>query len=200
MFWRWKSRGGRPRLPKDLRTLIAEMVRENPTWGEMRVASELGLKLGIRISPRTVRAYWPQDLKPSGCKSTQRWMTFVRNHAKAIVACDFAVAVTLRFQLLYVFVVMEVGSRKLLHISATAQPTSAWTAQQLREAIPSDHHYRWLIHDRAGMFSSDFERGVAAFGVAPLRTPERSPKANAYCERLIGSLRRECFSQRLFGG
>jgi hypothetical protein len=117
MLWRWKSRAGRPRLPKGLRTLIAEMVRENPTWGEMRVALELGLKLGIRVSPRTVRAYWPQDLQPSGCKSTQRWMTFVSNHAKAIVACDFAVAVTLRFQVLYVFVVMEIGSRKLLHIN-----------------------------------------------------------------------------------
>ena len=192
MFWRWKSREGRPRIPKDLRALITVMVRENPTWGEMRVALELGLKLGIRVSPRTVRAYWPQDLKPRCRPSTQRWTTFIRNHARAIVACDFVVAVTLRFQLLYVFVVMEVGSRKLLHINATAHPTSAWTVQQLREAIPSDHGYRWLIHDRSGIFSLEFERGVEAFGIAPLRTPVRAPKANAYCERIIGSLRREC--------
>jgi hypothetical protein len=86
-------------------------------------------------------------------------MTFVHNHAKAIVACDFAVVVTLRFQVLYVFVVMEIGSRKLLHINATAHPTSAWTVQQLR-AIPSDHGYRWLIHDRSGIFSPEFERGL----------------------------------------
>lgn len=100
MFWRWKSREGRPRLPKDLRALIAQMVRENPTWGEKRVALGLGLKLGIRVSPRTVRAYRPQDLKPRCCPSTHRWTTFVRNHARARVACDFVVAVTLRSQLL----------------------------------------------------------------------------------------------------
>ena len=76
------------------------MVRENPTWREARVASELALKLSIRVSPRTVRAYWPEDLSPNRGPSSQRWMTFVRNHAKAIVACDFVVAVTLHFRIL----------------------------------------------------------------------------------------------------
>ena len=98
-------------MPKDLRLLIVEMVRENPTSGEARIAAELTLKLGIRVSPRTVRAYWPRELRPNRTRS-QRWMIFVRNHAKAIVACDFAVAVTLHFQILYVFLVMEVGSMK----------------------------------------------------------------------------------------
>jgi len=126
-------------------------VQENPTWSEARIAAELALKLGVRVSPRAMRAYWPQDLKPRCCPSTPRWTTFVRNHARAIVAYDFVFAVTLRFQLLYVFVVMEVGSRKLLHVNATAHPTSAWTVQQLREAIPSDHGHRWLIHDRSGI-------------------------------------------------
>jgi putative transposase len=158
LFWRWKSRGGRPRLPRNLRTLIAEMVRENPTWGESRIASELSLKLGVRVSPRTVRAYSPENLIPSRGPSSQRWMTFVRNHARAIVACDFVVAVTLRFRILYVFVVMEVGSRRILHVNVTAHPTSSWTWQQLREAIPSDHEYRWLIHDRSGIFSEELER------------------------------------------
>ena len=126
-FWRWKSRGGRPRLPRGLRALITEMVQENPTWGEARVSSELALKLGIFVSPRTVRAYRPGDRTPIRGPSSQRWMTFVRNHAQAIVACDFVVAVTLRFRILYVFVVMEVGSRKLLHVNATLHPTSSWT-------------------------------------------------------------------------
>jgi hypothetical protein len=123
LFWSWKSRSGRPRLPKNIRGLIAEMVRENPTWGEVRIASELALKLGIRVSPRTARAYWPQDLTPVRRPSSQRWMTFVRNHARVIVACDFAVAVTLRFRILYVLIVMEVGSRKILHVNVTPHPT-----------------------------------------------------------------------------
>src|SRR5713101_496741 len=93
LFWRWKSRRGRPRLPKGLRALIAEMARENPTWGQARVAAELALKLGLSVSPRTVRTYWPVDLKPNR-KTSQRWKTFVRNHAHAIVACDCVVTVT----------------------------------------------------------------------------------------------------------
>ncbi len=192
LFWRWKSHGGRPRLPRNLRAFIAEMVRENPTWGEARVASELALKLGIRVSPRTVRTYWPQDLSPRQGPSSQCRMTIVRNHARAIVASDFVIAVALRFRILYVFVVMEIKSRKILHVNVTPHPTSSWTLQQLREAIPSDHDYRWLIHDRSGIFSGELDRAVNTFGIAVLKTPVRAPKANAYCERLIGSLRREC--------
>jgi transposase InsO family protein len=191
LFWRWKSRGGRPRLPRELRALIVEIVRENPTWGQARVAAELALKLGISLSPRTVRAYWPDDLKPSR-KTSQRWKTFVRNHAHAIVACDFVITVTASFRILYVFVVMEIGSRKLLHVNVTPHPTSSWTLQQLREAIPSDHPYRWLIHDRSGIFAAELDWALETMGIRALKTPVGAPKANAYCERLIGSLRREC--------
>src|SRR5215469_385226 len=159
---------------------------------ERRVASELALKLGINISPRTIRAYWPEELGPSHRRDSQRWMTFVRNHAKAMVACDFAVTVTLRSQILYLFVVMDLRTRRLLHVNTTPHPSSAWTQQQLREAILSDHGYRWLIRDRSGIFSVDLDRSVEAFGVAVLKTPVRAPKANAFCERLIGGLRREC--------
>ncbi len=161
-----------------MRDLIAEMVQENPTWGEARVASELALKLGISVSPRTVRAYWPQGQEPTRAPSSQRWMTFVRNHAQTIVACDFVVAVTLRFRILYVFLVMEVGSRKLLCVNATSRPTSSWTLQQLREAIPSDDRYRWLIHDRSRIFSEDLDRSINDLGIEILKTPARAPKAN----------------------
>jgi transposase InsO family protein len=191
LFWRWKSRGGRPRISRDLRALIAQMVRENPTWGQARVAAELAIKLGIFVSSRTVRAYWPDELRP-GRSSCQRWMTFVRNHARAIVACEFVIAVTLRFRMLYVFLVMEVGSRKLVHVNVTAHPTSSWTLQQLREAISSEHAYRWLIHDRSGIFSEDPDRAIENLEVEVLKTPVQAPQANTYCERLIGSLRREC--------
>jgi hypothetical protein len=109
LYGRRKSRGGRPALPKDLRQLMARMVKENITWGEERVADELSLKLGILVSARMDRKYWPKQADGGEGKRTasQHWMTFVRNHAQEIVACDFLVAVTARFQVLFVFLVME---------------------------------------------------------------------------------------------
>ena len=116
LFWRWKSRGGRPRLPRNIQQLIAEMATHNPTWGQERVAGELSLKLGILVSPRTVKKYWPVGVS-SGPRSvsSRRWKTFIRNHASALVACDFAMVVTATFRRLYVLVVMEIGTRKILH-------------------------------------------------------------------------------------
>ena len=194
LFWKWKSKGGRPHLPRNIRQLIAEMAIDNPTWGEERVANELLLKLGIQVSPRTVRTYWPEDpLIPRSRRTRpQHWRTFVRNHAKAIVACDFLVAVTARFQLLYVLVVMEIGTRRIIHFNVAAHPSACWTMQQLTEAIPSDHLYRFLIHDRDSIFSSALDCEVGALGLKVLRTPICAPKANAYCERLVGTIRREC--------
>src|SRR6201997_5276992 len=194
LFWRWKSRLGRPRIPENLRQLIFRMVQQNPTWGEERIAAELSGKLGILVSPRTVRAYWPQDSDPRGARrtSSQHWRTFVRNHAQATVAADFLVALTAGFRVLYVFVVMEVGSRRILHCNVTAHPTAAWAVQQFREAIPSDHIYRFLIHDRDSIFSPEVDDDLGAFGLRVLRTPVQAPKANAYCERLMGTIRREC--------
>ena len=107
LFWKWKSQpAGRPRVPVEVRKLIAEMAENNPTWGEERIADELLLKIGIQISPRTVRRYMPTEPKHPGMTS-QRWMTFVRNHAKAIIACDFFIVVTATFRLVYVFVIIS---------------------------------------------------------------------------------------------
>jgi putative transposase len=134
LLWRLKSRPGRPAIPVELRQLIPRMAAENPLLGEERIANELRLKLGLRVSPRTVRKYMPK-LPPGRPRGDQRWSTFLRNHARAIVACDFFVAVTATFRLLYVFVVIEHGARRLLHLNVTAHPTAAWTLQQLREAL-----------------------------------------------------------------
>jgi putative transposase len=192
MFWRWKSRRrGRPPLPKNLRELIGAMDRANPTWGEERIVNELLLKLGIRVSPRSVRKYLGQD-RPRGSTGTQRWSTFVRNHAEAIVACDFFVSVTASFRVLYVFVAMEVGSRRILHCNVTEHPTAEWTIQQFREFLAFDHPYRFVIHDRDSIFSTAVDSALRSFGIGALKTPVRAPKANAFCERLIGTFRREC--------
>ena len=144
LLWRHKSRPGRPCIPLELRQLIRRMAAENPLWGEERIANELLLKLGIRISPRPVRKYMPKR-PPGGPRGDQRWATFLTNRAEAIIACDFFVAVTATFRLLYVLVVIHHGSRRLVHFNVTAHPTAAWTLQQLRESLSFEHTYRYSL-------------------------------------------------------
>ena len=123
---------------------------------------------------------------------SQRWMTFVRNHAKAVIATDFFVVVTTRFRLVYVLVIMEIGSRRILHCNVTRHPTAEWTLQQFRECVTGEEGYKFVVHDRDSIYSSDLDSSLQALGLRILRTPYRSPQANAFCERLIGSARREC--------
>ena len=190
LFWRWKSRPGRPPIPPELRTLIRAMARDNPSWGEERIANELLLKLGMRVSPRTVRKYMPR--RPRGQpRGEQRWSTLVHNHAAAILACDFCTVVTATFRLFYVLVVIEHQTRRIVSCNVTTKPTAVWTLQRLREAIPSDHAYRLIIHDRDGIFSPQLDQSITHLGLRVLRTPPRSPKANSLCERVIGTFRRE---------
>ncbi len=194
LFWRWKSKArGRPRIPAGLQKLIADMATSNVSWGEKRIAAELLLKLGIRVSPRTIKRYLPPP--PPGPQrgfSSQGWMTFVRNHAQVLLACDFFIAVTARFRVLYVFVIMEVGCRRIIHLNVTAHPTAEWTLQQFRNAISGEEPYRDLIHDRDRIYSRELDFSLKAMGLRTLKMPFRAPQANAYCERLVGSIRREC--------
>ena len=168
------------------------MAGENRTWGEERIANELKLKLGIRVSPRTLGKYLKERVPQREPDPQQPWRTFVHNHAQAIVACDFFEVVTATFRTLYVFVILELGSRRILHHNVTDHPSSEWTLQQFREALPGDHPYRFVIHDRDRIFSQELDKQVARMGVRILRTPVRAPKANSVCERSGGSLRREC--------
>jgi putative transposase len=191
LFWRYKSRPGRPPIPLELRQLIRRMANDNPLWGEERIANELLVKLGIRVSPRTVRKYMPKRL-PGRPRGDQRWSTFLSNHAKAIIACDFFVAVTATFRSLYVFVLIHHASRQLLHINVTAHPTSAWTLQQLREGVGLTDAYRYLIHDRDSIFAKDLDESLERLRLKVLKSPPCSPMANAVCERVIGTIRREC--------
>jgi putative transposase len=189
LFWRWRSRPpGRPPLPVEVRQLIAAMARANARWGEERIAAELRLKLGLCVSPRTVRRYMRQGGRPGDRRPFQRWSTFVRNHASAMLACDFFVTVTASFRTLYVFVVLDVGTRRLVHWNVTEHPTAAWTVQQFRAIVPGDQPQRFLIHDRDSIYSAAVDSAVDAMGLTVLKTPVRCPQANAFCERLIGSV------------
>jgi putative transposase len=167
------------------------MAAENPLWGEERIANELLVKLGIRVSPRTVGKYVPKR-PPGQPRGDQCWSAFLINHAKAILACDFFVAVTATFRMLYVFVVIEHGTRRLAHVNVTAHPSADWTLQQLREVVADADDHRYLIHDRDRIFAQHLDDSIRALGLEVLRSPFASPKVNAICERVIGTIRREC--------
>jgi putative transposase len=192
LFWRWRSRRrGRPRIPEDLQQLIAEMVRANRTWGEERIAAELLLKLGICVSPRTVRRYVRRHPAHPALR-TQAWSTFMRNHAREVLACDFFLTVTARFRLLYVFVVLDVGTRQLLHWNVTEHPTAEWTVQQFRACVTGESSHRFVVHDHDTIYSVAVDHALHAMGLQVLKAPVAAPQANGSCERLIGTARREC--------
>jgi len=121
----------------------------------------------------------------------------LHSHAPHVIAADFFTVVTARFDLLRVLVVMEIGSRRILHFNVTEHPTAQWTLQQFREALPWEHDYRYLVHDRDSIFSASLDESLGGLGLHVLKTPPRSPKANAHCERLIGTVRRECLDHVL---
>jgi transposase InsO family protein len=168
------------------------MASANRTWGEERIAAELLVKLGIRVSPRTVRRYLPTRPAPRGGPQSPLWSTFIRNHANAVLTCDFFVAISATFRVFYVFVVLDIGTRRIRHWNVTEHPTAAWTTQQFRMVMPGDDPYRFVIHDHDSIYSADVDRTITAMGLTILKTPVRAPQANAFCERLIGTIRREC--------
>ena len=155
--------------------------------GAPRIHGEL-LKLGIEITEPTVAKYMVRSRKPP----SQSWRTFLNNHVKSMVSVDFFVVPTVRFQILYVFLVLAHDRRRIVHIGVTAHPTAEWTAQQLREAFPWDSAPRYLLRDRDRIFGHKFIEQVKAMGIKQVLSAPRSPWQRAYVEWLIGSIRREC--------
>jgi putative transposase len=189
--WRRKSKPkkkpGRPPLTGEIVALIKRMAKENLRWGAERIRGEL-LKLGLRVSKSAIQKYIEKVRKSH--PSSQNWATFLRNHASQIWACDFLQTYDIFFRTVFVFVIIELGSRRVVHFGVTRNPTDKWAAQQLREATPFGAGPRYLIRDNDKKYGDSFEQ-VAA-GIEVLKTPYRAPKANAICERFLGSLRREC--------
>ena len=175
LFWRAKSkRRGRPRIPADLQRLIADIAAANRTWGEERIAAELWLKLGLTVSPRTVRRYMLRNHGSPGGRSTQSWTTFLHNHAGAVLACDFFVVVTATFQRLYVLVILDIATRRILHWNVTVHPTAEWTIQQFRNGLPLDAACRFVVHDRDAVFAPAVDDALTSMSLEVLRTPPAS--------------------------
>ncbi len=200
LFWRWKSRHPKtvaPRVAAETVELIQTMARDNRLWGAERIRGEL-LKLGIRVAKRTVQKYMrsARPRPPSG----QSWATFLRNHMHQIWACDFIQIYDIWFGPLFAFFIIELGSRKVVSVGVTCNPSSIWVSQQLRNATAFGVGPRFIIRDRDDKYGRDFDRVARGVGTRVLKTPVRAPKANAFCERFLGSVRRECLDHVLVLG
>ena len=188
LYWCWKSRrrGGRPTVPLEIRKLIREMSIANSLWGAPRIHGEL-LKLGIEIGQTSVAKYMVRRIGPP----SQGWKTFL-NNADGIAAMDLFVVPTISFRLLYGLLIMGHGRRQILWFGVISHPTAEWIANQLTEACGWEQAPRYLIRDRDGAYGEVFIRRLRSMGIRDRPTSPRSPWQNAYAERLIGSIRREC--------
>lgn len=197
LYWRWRSRprGGRPGVPAETRRLIRDISLANPLWGAPRIHGEL-LKLGIEIGQTTVAKYMARGHRPP----SQSWKTFLRNHAAGIAGVDLFVVPTIGSRLLYVLIVLGHDRRELLSFGVTSHPTAAWIARQITEAFPWDGAPRYLIRDRDAVYGEVVRQRLRAMGIRDRPTAPRSPWQNAYAERLIGSIRRECLDHMIVFG
>ncbi len=174
-------------MSPEIRKLIRHMWSANPTWGKSRIQAELA-KLGISASDSTVAKYKPKRRQPP----SQSWRTFLDNHRQEIVAVDFFTVPTATFRVLYVMLIMSHDRRRIIHFNVTDSPSKPWTVRLLVEAFPLDSAPRFLIRDNDKIFSGRFSEQVKSLGIDEMKTAFRSPWQNAYCERLIGTIRREC--------
>ncbi len=188
--WRKLSRSGKPGRPtvsEEVRALIRQMSSANSTWGAPRIVGELHM-IGIDLAKSTVEKYM---VRRRGSPSPN-WQAFLRNHVQDLVSIDFFVVPTLRNRILYVFLVLAIDRRRVVHFNVTANPTAEWTAQQMVEAFPWESPPKYLLRDRDAIYGAAFRKRVASLGLEEILTAPRSPWQNPYVERLIGSIRREC--------
>lgn len=190
-YWRWKSsrRPGRPPIPEEMQALIKKLSQDNPLWGAERIQGTLRLLGYEPPGVDTVRKYMVRGPHPSDRSTT--WLPFLRNHLGMSWAIDLFTVVTARFSLLYVFVVLDHGRRRVIHFATTYHPSMEWVIQQFRGATPFGLQPRYLFRDNDGIYG----HGVGAFldccGIEEVRTAYRCPWQNPYVERFVGTLRRE---------
>src|SRR5213592_972349 len=188
-YWACNSRRrrGRPRIRAELRDLIRRMSRANPLWGAPSIHGEL-LKLGLTISQATVSKYMIRPRRPP----SQAWRTFLKSHAADLIALDFFTVPTATFRVLFVLVMLTHSRRRLVHLNVAEHPTAEWTARQLLEACALEEGHRYLIRDRDQVYGERFSRQAKTLDIRETVIAPRSAWQNAYAERVIGSIRREC--------
>jgi transposase InsO family protein len=167
--------------------MIRRISLENPLWGAPRIHGEL-LKLGYDLCETTIAKYMVHLSGPPN----QTWQTFIRNHMPDIVALDFFTVHTAAFKTLFVFLVLSLDRRRIIHFNVTRNPTAEWTSQQLIQAFPFDTAPRYLIRDRDGVYGHTVVDALEIMEIEQIITAPRSPWQNGYCERVIGTIRREC--------
>jgi putative transposase len=182
-----RGQPGRPAIPKEVRQLIRDMWRANPTWGSPRIVGELR-KLGIDVAKATVETYRVRPPKPP----SPTWKTFLKNHVQDLVSLDFFVVPTITHKVLFVLLILAHERRRVVHFNMTEHPTAQWTAQQVVDAFPWDEAPRYLLRDRDRVYGDSFRQRVYNMGIEEVVIAPRSPWQNPYVERLIGTIRREC--------
>ena len=181
------GRPGRPTVSEEIKALIRRMSAANPGWGSPRIVGELR-KLGIDVAKSTVEKYRVRSRKPP----SPTWKAFLNNPVRDLVAIDFFVVPTVRNKVLFVLVVLAHQRRRVVHFNVTEHPTARWTGQQIIEAFPWDTAPKYLLRDRDAIYGSQFQKRVKSMGIEEVLSAPRSPWQNAFVERVIGSIRRDC--------
>jgi putative transposase len=202
--WTHPHRRGRPTVTAQLRQLVLGMAKENPTWGYRRIHGEL-CRLGYKIGASTVWCILQRaGVDPAPKRSTVSWRQFLRAQANGVLAVDFFTVDTVFLKRLYVLFVIEIATRRVHMLGVTPQPAGVWVTQQARNLLMALEDrlggFRFLVRDRDTKFTAAFDAVFAAEGIEVLRTPVRAPRANAYAERWIGTVRREVLDRMLIFG